>query len=122
MSRTGDDRGHLLRGMAAPSGLAGENAIRFAADGAPRGEPESVVPDLHAYGERSHFLEPGRTGSFLWPLRIAKPRDDGFPTPLQDSVGTDTPPAGNARAEWRTNSSRKGSSAATRRSRLARHS
>jgi hypothetical protein len=122
MSRTGDDRRHFLGSMAALSGLAGKSAIRFAADGALKKEPEAAVPDLHAYGERSRFVESERTGSFLWPMRTAKPRDYGFRTRLQDSVGTGTAPFGSVRPEWRTNSSRTRFSAATRRSGLARHS
>jgi hypothetical protein len=121
MSRTGDDCGYFLRSMAAPSGLAGKSAIRFAADGALREEPEAAVPDLHAYGERSHFVESERTGSLLWPMRTAKPRDYGFRTPLQDSVGTGTPLFGSVRPEWRTNSSRTRFSTAIDSAQLPRH-
>lgn len=73
MSPTGDDFGHFLRSMAA-SGLAGKSAIRFAADGALREEPEVAVPDLHACGERSHFVESERTGSLPWPMRTETTR------------------------------------------------
>jgi sulfane dehydrogenase subunit SoxC len=55
--------------------------------------PPDVRPeDLHAYGERSHFVDSKRVGNIgLWPIDPSKPRDYGFRTPLQDSAGMVTP-------------------------------
>jgi sulfane dehydrogenase subunit SoxC len=71
------------------AGLAA--GVRSAAGRALGGEEHTSVENLRAYGERSHFVNSERVGSIgLWPA-TTQPRDYGFRTPLQDSVGMVTP-------------------------------
>lgn len=91
MSSTDGHRRQFLKSITALTGLAGSGAMHVAGGSAVPSETEAPSKDLHAYGERSHFVESERVGSFLWPLQTGKPRDYGFRTPLQDSVGIVTP-------------------------------
>jgi sulfane dehydrogenase subunit SoxC len=87
------DRRQFLKSGAALTGLAaGASASPFPlpAEAAPETER---IDDLHAYGERSHYVTSVRTGSINDPERRLpnEPRAFGFRTPLQDSEGMLTP-------------------------------
>jgi sulfane dehydrogenase subunit SoxC len=82
-------RRQFLKGAPAIAGLAA-GAISGAAPAL--GEQTRRSPEeLRVYGERSRFVNSGRIGSIgLWPANL-QPRDYGFRTPLQDTVGMLTP-------------------------------
>jgi len=77
-------RRQFLKSASVLLGLGGAAIPGLAADGA-------STADKRAYGERSHFVNAKRVGNIgLWPATL-QPRDYGFRTPLQDSVGIVTP-------------------------------
>jgi sulfane dehydrogenase subunit SoxC len=81
--------------LKAAPGVAGAAAVAIQAAGSQAlGADAGIsVEQLHAHGERSHFVTSERVGSIgLWPTTL-QPRDYGFRTPLQDSVGMVTPPS-----------------------------
>jgi len=85
------DRRRFLKNSAALAGLAvgaSSSAIPATAEPAPE-----RIDDLHAYGERSHFVNSVRIGSINNPERHLEnePVAFGLATPLQDSVGMITP-------------------------------
>jgi len=85
------DRRSFLKSTAALAGLAvGGAAASQVAEAAP---PPERIDDLHAYGERSHFVDSVRIGSINNPERRieGEPHDLGLRSPIQDSVGMITP-------------------------------
>ncbi len=82
-------RRQFLKNAPAIAGLAA-GAISAAAPAL--GEQTRRSPEeLRTYGERSRFVNSERIGSLgLWPAN-RQPRDYGFRTPLQDTVGMLTP-------------------------------
>jgi len=84
-------RRQFLKKAAAIAGLAaGSGSLPANLEAEP--VPERI-DDLHAYGERSHFVNSLRTGSINNPERHLEnePQIFGLKTPLQDSVGMITP-------------------------------
>jgi len=91
MSPKRHDRRKFLKNSAALAGLAVGAAA--ASPSAAEAAPLERVDELHAYGERSHFVQAVRTGSINNPERRieGEPHDLGLRTPLQDSMGFVTP-------------------------------
>jgi sulfane dehydrogenase subunit SoxC len=83
-------RRQFLRNAPAMAAFAA-GAVHSAAGRALGAEAHGPAEGLRAYGERSHFVNSERIGSIgLWPATL-QPRDYGFRTPLQDTVGIVTP-------------------------------
>ncbi len=83
-------RRQFLRTAPAMAAFAA-GAVHSAAGRALGAEAHGPAEGLRAYGERSHFVNSERIGSIgLWPATL-QPRDYGFRTPLQDTVGIVTP-------------------------------
>ena len=90
MNLTRTRRRQFLKSAPAIAGLAA-GAIHSVAGRALGAEAHGPAEELRAYGERSHFVNSERIGSIgLWPATL-QPRDYGFRTPLQDTVGIVTP-------------------------------
>ncbi len=91
MNSRKSDRRELLKQGAAVAGLA-VGAIRSAQGQTPM--PEVRPNELYDYGVRSRFVTSARIGTndiHGRDIRPGVPRDWGFRTPLQDSVGIITP-------------------------------